>query len=401
MTPRERLLRTLRGELPDRVPVSPFVQEEYLAYYYPHKTSVDRVVDAAELAEDLDFDLIAKHRKFLQPHFLCRSYRNWELQEHVRRTDGLVHRRLEILTPHKTLVQEDVRPDVGAATAGVEATVGKHLLSEPEDIEVFFEFLPPLDRETIEQMERTAIQWRAVVGERGILAPWGWGGVFNVAASLRSIEAVLTAPYEDEIAYRAFMDRLTEAVCQYNLALAGTQIESIGIPGNMANGAVVGPRFFGSFIQPYEARLIGAIHEAGKFTIFHNCGCATALYPNYRQLGITVWETVAEAPQGDNRLVDAKNALGDRICLLGNLDQVHFLKTASPDEVAIKTRELVLAGKPGGKYIFSTSDFLEKNTPRENVVAMIEAAKAAGSYGRGSKSGRKPLTQGRRGVEVR
>ena len=35
MTPRERLLTTLRGGIADRVPVAPFVQEEYLAFYYP------------------------------------------------------------------------------------------------------------------------------------------------------------------------------------------------------------------------------------------------------------------------------------------------------------------------------------------------------------------------------
>ena len=31
MTSRERLLTTLKGQIADRVPVSPFVQDEYLA----------------------------------------------------------------------------------------------------------------------------------------------------------------------------------------------------------------------------------------------------------------------------------------------------------------------------------------------------------------------------------
>ena len=48
MTSRERLLITLRGGLADRVPVAPFVQEEYLSFYYPDRLSVDRVKDAAE-----------------------------------------------------------------------------------------------------------------------------------------------------------------------------------------------------------------------------------------------------------------------------------------------------------------------------------------------------------------
>ena len=34
MTSRERLLTVLNGGIPDRVPVSPFVQETYLAYFF-------------------------------------------------------------------------------------------------------------------------------------------------------------------------------------------------------------------------------------------------------------------------------------------------------------------------------------------------------------------------------
>jgi len=146
----------------------------------------------------------------------------------------------------------------------------------------------------------------------------------------------------------------------------------------MAGGATTGPDYFREFVQPYEKRVIDAIHAAGKFSVYHNCGCAKRLYANYRELGMTVWETVSEPPRGDNSLAEAKVALGDKICLLGNLDQVDFLKRATPAEVAAKTREIVTIGKPGGRYIFSTSDYLEKNTPRENVVAMIEAAKDAG-----------------------
>ncbi|MCX7886948.1 MAG: uroporphyrinogen decarboxylase family protein, partial [Verrucomicrobiae bacterium] len=105
MTSRERLLATLRGQLPDRVPVAPFVQEEYLAFYYPHKTTVDRVLDATELANELDFDLMAKHRALETPHFFRRSYPNWELRRSESRTGGMIVRRLEIVTPVRTLLQ--------------------------------------------------------------------------------------------------------------------------------------------------------------------------------------------------------------------------------------------------------------------------------------------------------
>jgi hypothetical protein len=380
MTSRERLLITLRGQQADRVPVAPFVQEEYLSFHYPHKPGLDRVVDAVELANELDFDLMAKHRALEQPHFFRRSHLNWELRRTRFCGGGMIKNRLEIVTPARTLVREETGPDRGAATSGVRFMVTRPLLTDTGDVEAFLKYMPPLDAQDRREMSETAFCWRTILGDRGVLAPWGFAGVFNFCADLRGLDNFYVAPYEDESEYRALMDAVAGAMSDYCASLGETAIDCIGIQGHMAGGTTTGPDFFGKFVQPYEKRVIDAIHAGGKFSIYHNCGCAKSLYGNYRQLGMTVWETVSEPPRGDNRLADAKAALGDRICLLGNLDQVDFLKTATPDEVDRKTREIMQIGKPGGRFIFSTSDYLEKTTPRENVVAMIEAAREAGRY---------------------
>ena len=65
MTSRERILTTLGGGIPDRVPVVPFIQEEYLAWYYPEKNHLDRVDTVIELAAELPFDVITKHNRFM------------------------------------------------------------------------------------------------------------------------------------------------------------------------------------------------------------------------------------------------------------------------------------------------------------------------------------------------
>ncbi len=376
ITSRERLLITLRGQKADRVPVAPFVQEEYLSFYYPRKASVDRVIDAVELAHELDFDLMAKHCALEMPHFFRRSHPNWEVRRSQRRGGGNITHKLEIITPARTLVQEESGPD----SAGIRFAVTRPLLADSGDVEAFLKFLPPMDDQTRKELRETAAGWRTLMGERGVLAPWGFAGVFNFCANLRGMEDFYTAPYEEESEYRALMDAIAGAMASHCAALGETEIDCIGIQGHMAGGTTTGPDYFRKFVQPYEKRVIEAIHAGGKFSIYHNCGCAKPLYGNYRELGMTVWETVSEPPRGDNRLADAKAALGDAICLLGNLDQVDFLKTATLREVAEKTREIVQIGKPGGRYIFSTSDYLEKPTPRENVVAMIAAAKEAGRY---------------------
>jgi len=380
LSSRERLLCTLRGEIPDRVPVSPFVQEEYLSFYYPDRATVDRVVDATELANALDFDLIAKPRTLEPPHFLRRSRTGWEVERTESIEGGLEVRRLIVRGPGRTLQREDSRSWAGAATAGLSWTVQRPLLADAEDIRWFVDHIPALSDEDRREMRETITAWHQVLGERGVLAPWGFAGVFNVAAELVGMDRLYVLPYEDEPLYRALMGALTAAEREYNAALAEAGADCIGIQGHIAGGASVGPDFFREFVQPYERRLIETIHAAGAFTVYHNCGCARSLYENYRELGMTVWETVAEPPRGDNSLAEAKQLLGDRIVLLGNLDQVDFLKRATPAEVAERTRSIVRVGKPGGRFIFSTSDFLERGTPRENVVAMIEAAKSEGRY---------------------
>jgi len=380
LTSRERLLLTLAGKIADRVPVSPFVQEQYLSWYYPGRAKVDRVVDAVELANELDFDLMAKHLKFLRPHFFRKSYPNWEVRTRESSDGRITHYRLEIVTPRRTLFEEEAVEEAGVATAGVMRVTTKHLLETREEVEIFLEYLPALDDAERAVMREVVAEWRRIVGNRGVVAPFGFAGVFNFAAGLRGVETLFMAPSEDEPSYREFMSRIAGAQCEYSLALAAAGADCIGIQGHMANAGTVSSAFFREFVQEYEKQVIEAIHAGGAYSIYHNCGRAKRLYPNYREMGMSLWETVSEPPAGDNQLAEAKAALGDKICLLGNLDQIHFLKTASPVEVAERARQIMVVGKPGGRYIFAASDFLETGTPRENVVAMIEAARKEASY---------------------
>lgn len=380
MTSRERLLITLRGGVPDRVPVAPFVQEEYLSLYYPGKASVDRVIDATELAQELDFDLMAKHRALEPPHWFRRSRPGWEVRRSAEISDGFERRRMEIVTPKRVFLQESARPYTGAGSAGGSFMATKHLLAGREEIEAFFAAAPALDDVDRQEMREIVGTWKKILGDRGVLAPWGFAGVFNFCAELIGMDNLYVLPYEDESLYGHLMSEVTRAACVYNQALVEAGADCVGIQGHMAGGRTTGPVFFREFVQTYEKSLLDAIHAAGGFSVYHNCGFARSLYDNYRELAMTVWETVSEPPRGDNRLAEAKELLGDRICLLGNLDQVDFLKRATPAEVGERTREVMRTGKPGGRYIFSTSDYLELGTPRENVVAMIEAAREEGRY---------------------
>ena len=380
MTSRERILTVLNGDLPDRVPITPFIQEEFLKWFYPGRETLDRVDTVVELAQAMPFDVIAKPNRFMQPAFFKRDHLNWRVKRDTKREGDFWITQLEITTPDHTLTQMTAVPDAGPATAGLMSTVRKHMLENEQDFEAFLRWLPDADAEANREMREVATAWEATVGDLGITAPWGWAGVFNYACDLCGIENAMMAPYLDEGSYQRLMERLTRAMITYNAPLIEGGATMIGIQGHLANARSVGAEYFMQHVFPYEKQLIDALHAQGAFTVYHNCGFARALWPCYRELGMTVWETVAEPPQGDNTLAEAKEALGDCVTLLGNLDQVNFLKTATPTAVEEKAREIMRMGKPGGRYLFACSDFLETNTPVENIKAMLHGALSESIY---------------------
>lgn len=380
MTSRERLLCTLNGGIPDRVPVSFFVQEEFLSWYYPKRERIRRLEESVDCARELDFDVMVRSKDFETPHFLKKSFPDWELSSSEKVEGENLYVIFEIRTPGGTLRQVEVGPNIDRAAGGIHRSICEYLIKDEKDFEIFDRYVPALDDDTIRTMREFAAHARQVIGDTGICMPWGWSGVYNQASNYRNVQELMMDPYFNPNFYHAYMQRITDLEAAYNAQLAEFEVDGVGIQGNIANAGMVGRDFFNEYILPYEKQLVDAIRSRGKFTVYHNCGKAKVLRQSYVEMGLTAWETIADEPQGDNSLTEAKKEVGDRLVLIGNLDQVHFLKTAGEKEIATRVEELVMTGKPGGKYIFAASDFLEKDTPVENIITAIKSAKEFGSY---------------------
>jgi uroporphyrinogen decarboxylase len=379
MNGRERILAVLKGDLPDRVPVSLFVQEEFLSLLHPDRKT-DRVQDAVECAKYFDFDIMTRSKKFEKPYFMKKSYLNWELQFSTLRDSGKYYEIFEIKTPLKVLKQVEVGPDIGNRVDGIHLSTMEYLIKDESDLDAFIRYVPSIDQDTAEDVREYCRWSRSVIGDLGISVPWGMGGTYNLAATYREVTELMMDPYDNPEFYTAYMDKLTDLIIEFDMLLAAENKDAIGIQGNIANSGVIGKDYFKKYIYDYEKKHADAIQQAGSFTVYHNCGKAEVLQECYADMGLSAWETIAEPPRGDSSLAKAKEKIGRRITLIGNLDQVDFLKTASEKEVEKRVEQILLIGKPGGKYIFACSDFLEVGTPFENVAAAVKTAKAFGTY---------------------
>jgi uroporphyrinogen decarboxylase len=205
-------------------------------------------------------------------------------------------------------------------------------------------------------------------------------GVFNFAALYyRKLEEIMMDPYQDEGFYRALMTQALEQNWSYLKVLLDDGADALAYGGNMAGGEV-GPAFFEQFVLEYETELIRRIHNAGGRIIWHNCGKASSLWDLYPKTGMDCLESLAQPPEGDTDLGEAKSKLGSHMALSGGIDQKTFLLNASAGEVEQKVAEVLEVMKPDGGFILSTVDYLSEDTPIENVQAFVDAGMKYGRY---------------------
>ena len=361
------------------MPISPFVQEEYLSYYF-NKTGADRLYDGVALRKELDFDLITRQNISNHAYFVQKSYSNWEVDNTTLIENGNIIQTIRITTPERVLTQKEGAGYDERLGIGVHMSTLEYLIKDEEDLKAFCKYCPPMGQAYENYILQSGVEAKKQIGDLGINCPWAIGSVYNLASTFIDVQNMMMDALVEEEYYDKYMSFFAEIVRENYKVFARSEYDAVGIQGNIANGALMGEDFFREHVMPYEQKALRPLIDAGMPTIYHNCGNARNLYGCYKDLGITVWETVAPTPMGDNDLRTAKEYFGDALVLSGGLDQVHFLKTASPDEVEKAAREQMKIGKEGGHYIFACSDYLEADTPLENVKAMLRGARAEAAF---------------------
>ncbi len=191
----------------------------------------------------------------------------------------------------------------------------------------------------------------------------------------------------------ALLDRLLDAhlanVAVY-LEAVGEYIQIIQVGGDLGTqtGPQMRPALYYEHIQPRQRALWGRIHElAPHVAIFlHSCGGIYELLPGIIDAGCDILNPVQIAAK-DMQPERLKKEFGNRLCFWGGgCDTQRILPFATPEEVYAHTRHNVEMLKPGGGFVFCQVHNIQAGVPPENIVAMYEAVRDAGTYHEGEFS---------------
>ena len=146
---------------------------------------------------------------------------------------------------------------------------------------------------------------------------------------------------------------------------------------------LMSPRDFEEFVIEYDTKLIAKIHSYGQLTQIHSHGRVNRFLESFARTGTDSLNVLEPPPLGDVILADAKRRIGDRVCLVGNI-QYDDLAAASETEVDEMVQACIEQGAPGGGFMLSLCAApyevpLPAKTAR-NLIRYMQAGRKYGVY---------------------
>jgi uroporphyrinogen decarboxylase len=147
------------------------------------------------------------------------------------------------------------------------------------------------------------------------------------------------------------------------------------------DGPFLSPPMFAQFVTPYLHRLIEAHKENGAYVIKHTDGDIMPILDQLVSCGPNALHSLD--PQAGVDIAEIKRLVGDKVCLAGNVN-CGLMQTGTDEEVVENIIYSLTHGKPGGGYIFCTSNVAFKGMPLERYLLMLELRQKYGRYDDGS-----------------
>ncbi len=192
----------------------------------------------------------------------------------------------------------------------------------------------------------------------------GITGPFTLAGQIRGVEALLMDMFDNPNFFKDLLSFTTVLLISYGRALEEAGADSIVVIDPSAGSELLGCDFYQEAAYPPCSKLV---HSLDKPAILHICGDSTPLLGMMADTGV--------AGVSLDHLVDiqkAKELVGDRVAIIGNINPPDTLFLGSPEDVRAEALECIAEGVD----ILAPGCGIPPGTKLENIRAMAVAAKA-------------------------
>jgi len=213
----------------------------------------------------------------------------------------------------------------------------------------------------------------------GYLEGWAFyvGGPFDIACLLRGVTNFMKDLYLHPKLAQKLLDVATEWIIAW---LEVQQEEVVGDIRLLAisddNSGNISKPFFEKFALPCFRTIFDKFSKV-PYRQFHNdAPNVKHILDKIPEIGANVF--LAFTPNIDISVF--KRFLGKRMCLIGNLDPLNVLLRGTSQQVLAESRRQIEIAASGSGFCLASGGAVARETPSQNISAMIEAAKTYGKY---------------------
>jgi hypothetical protein len=406
VTSRERVLKALSFQEPDRVPLDlgGSIMSGIMAHpldrlrshlgLEPRPVKVYEVFQMlgeveADLVERLGIDVLPVEPPVQFFGLRREGWKPWRLW------DGT-----EVLVPGQFAVETDPEGSLLLHTAGdparpVEGRMPRngYYFDMPALTESHPDYRPPpleqvrreyrIAAEELEALQARAEHLRRTTDKALFLGCWDKLGLPWVGSIPDFLVLMLTD--------KAYVKELFAARTETALAnlerlkrYLGENIDILGLDGTdygSQNAELFSPELFAELYVPHFKIQTGWVHRHTAWkTWLHTCGSVTRILPLLVEAGVDILNPVQTSAAGMDPAW-LKERFGARIAFWGGgVDTQRTLPFAGPEEVAAEVRARLRIFAPGGGFVFNTIHNIQQGTPPQNIAAAYDTARIAGRY---------------------
>jgi uroporphyrinogen decarboxylase len=141
---------------------------------------------------------------------------------------------------------------------------------------------------------------------------------------------------------------------------------------------LISPKMYRQMIKPFQAELLSEIKARTQAKIFyHSDGNIYSLIGDLIEIGVDLLNPVQVSAGDMGDTARLKREFGDRLAFCGAIDTGWALPHGTPEDVRAEVRRRIRDLAPKGGYILAAVHCIQPDVPVENVIAMLDEARAA------------------------
>jgi uroporphyrinogen decarboxylase len=198
---------------------------------------------------------------------------------------------------------------------------------------------------------------------------------FRHAAMLRGLELILRDTMKAPEKLKELLEISLTGLIHWGIAVAEAGADIISISDPTVSMNVMSKDTWMKFGFPYLERLANALKKTGKPLKLHVCGDTTDRLETFVDAGFDILSLDTKVD-----FQKAREKVGDRVCLMGNVCPNTTLLFGTPQDVEDYSKRVIQQAGLNGRFILSSGCMLAPDTPGENVRAMVNAVEKYGRY---------------------